>query len=175
MLQNRTLNHVYLIPIILFLGLVVDGLVMNNFSAHLLDKDFTLVPRIFLMLFVAFTTFFPKQPLFLYALLFGIIYDSYYTGVIGIYVTAIASCIYLLKRSQTFLSSAPIVLFIVYIMSICYVDTFVFGVYTVMGIANIPFPVFFSTRLGPTILLNFVILALSYFPLRKLRHWMYSV
>lgn len=175
MVQNRTLNHVYLIPILIFIGLVLDGIVMNIFSPYLLDQNVILVPRIMLMLFVVFTMFFPKQPLFLYALLFGVIYDSYYTGIVGIYVTAIASGIYLLKRSQKFISPAPIMIFIMYIFGIFYVEVFVFAIYTFLGLANIPFAAFLTTRLWPTILLNFFILALAYYPLLKLSRWMYSV
>lgn len=174
MVQNRTLNHVYLIPIFLFIGLVADGSVMNIFSLSLLDQSVVLVPRIFLLLFVVFTLFFPKQPLFLYSLLFGVMYDSYYTGILGIYVTAIASCIYLLKRSQKFISTAPIMVFVIYILSICYVEIFVFSIYTLLGLANMPFAQFLSTRLGPTVLLNLFILILFYYPLDKLRKWMYS-
>lgn len=175
MVQNRTLNHVYLIPLFLFIGLVADGTVMNNFSSYLLDQSVVFVPRIMLLLFVVFTLFFPKQPLFLYALLFGVMYDSYYTGILGIYVTAIASCIYLLKRSQKFISTAPIMVFIVYILSVCYVEIFVFGVYQLLGLATIPFATFLTTRLGPTVLLNLFILILFYYPFHKLSQWMYSV
>lgn len=175
MVQNRTLNHVYLIPFFLFIGLVADGSVMNNFSLYLLDQSVVLVPRIFLLLFVVFTLFFPKQPLFLYSLLFGVMYDSYYTGVLGIYVTAIASCIYLLKRSQKFISTAPIMVFVISILSVCYVEIFVFSIYTLLGLANMPFALFLSTRLGPTVLLNLFILILIYYPLHKLRKWMYSI
>ncbi|MGP6138836.1 MULTISPECIES: rod shape-determining protein MreD [unclassified Jeotgalibaca] len=175
MVQNRTLNHVYLIPILLFLGLVMDGIVMNIFSASFLDQNYVLVPRILLLLFVVFTLLFPKQPLFLYALLFGIMYDSYYTGILGIYVTAIASCIYLVKRSQRFLTTAPVAVFIVYFLSISYVEIFVFGVYSLLGMADLSFGTFIATRLGPTVLLNFFFLALLYVPLLKLSKWMYSV
>lgn len=175
MVQNRTLNHVYLIPIFLFIGLVSDGIVMNVFSRYLLDQSVVMVPRILLLLFVIFTLFFPKQPLFLYSLLFGVMYDSYYTGILGIYITAIASCIYLLKRSQKFISSAPIMAFVVYILSVCYVEVVVFAIYTLIGLASMPFAMFLSTRLGPTVLLNLFILILFYYPLHKLRKWMYSI
>ena len=175
MVQNRTLNYAYLIPIFLFIGLVADGVVTNIFSPYLLDNSVVFVPRIMLLLFVVFTLFFPKQPLFLYALLFGMMYDSYYIGILGIYVTALASCIYLLKRSQKFISSAPIMVFIVYILSVCYVEIFVFGTYSLLGLAPIPFATFLSTRLGPAVLLNLFILIILYYPLRKLSQWMYSV
>ena len=62
MVQNRTLNYVYLIPIFLFIGLVADGVVTNIFSPYLLDNSVVFVPRIMLLLFVVFTLFFPKQP-----------------------------------------------------------------------------------------------------------------
>lgn len=174
MVQNRTLNHVYLIPLLLFIGLVLDGHVMNLFSGPFLVQEFALVPRILLLFLVVFTLFFPKQPLFLYALLFGLVYDSYYIGILGIYVTAMASCIYLLKRSQKFLTPAPIMVFIVYLLAIAYVEIFVFGIYTFLGLASMPFAAFLLTRLGPTILLNFFVLLLLYYPLHQLSRWMYS-
>ncbi|WP_255763843.1 hypothetical protein [Jeotgalibaca sp. MA1X17-3] len=38
MSKNRTVNHAYLIPLLLFFALLLDGIVMNLFSASLLVR-----------------------------------------------------------------------------------------------------------------------------------------
>lgn len=172
--QNRALNHVYLIPIFLYLALVFDGIVMNLFAGQLIDQNYVLTPRFILLVFVLFTVFFPKQPLFLYALLFGIVYDSFYSGVIGLYAAGLATIMYVLKRIQPHIVPTPIVMIALFVLAIGYLEIFIFGMYTFLGYADLSFEVFLSSRLGPTLLLNIILFIACYYPLYRMSQWMYQ-
>ena len=173
MVRNRRLNHAYLIPILIFLGLILDGIIMNVFSSQLIDGSYTLVPRLTVVFLIILSIFFHKQPLFQYALLFGVIYDSYYIGIIGIYTVSLASCIYLLKRSYNFLTITPSTVLLIYVLSLSYVEVLSFTIYVILGYVEMPFSMFLVTRLVPTLLLNVFFLGCSYFPLQKLSQWMH--
>lgn len=174
MVQNRTLNHTYLIPIIIFLALLLDGVLMNVFASQFISSQYVLTPRLLLLVLVLATIFFPKQPLFLYAMLFGFVYDSFYAGVLGIYVAGFAIIIYTLKKSQKHILVTPVVLFFIHILAVSFLELFVFGLYTVLGYANLGMIPFMTERLGPTLLLNIIFFIALYYPTYKLSQWMYE-
>ena len=63
MVQNRSLHHTYLLPLVIYLLLMLDGFLLNVFAKQFLNDDYTLVPHLVLLGFVLFTFYFPKQPM----------------------------------------------------------------------------------------------------------------
>lgn len=172
--QNRTFNHVYLIPLLLYVALIMDGVLMNVFATQFIDQQYVLTPRLLLLIFVLFTVFFPKQPLFLYALLFGIVYDSFYSGIIGFYAAGLAAIMYVLKRIQNHIFASPIIMLLLCVLAISYLEIFIFGMYTFLGYAHMTFQNFLVMRLGPTLLLNVILFIIIYYPIYRLMQWMYD-
>jgi rod shape-determining protein MreD len=132
------------------------------------------VPHLALFGFVLFSYYFPKQPMQLYAVLFGLLFDSYYSGILGVYAVAFAVIVYFVKKMQRFLAENVFVLALLFIVAIVMVDSFVFGFYSLMDITQLDFSAFASERLGPTIVLNIVLFIVIYYPLFKLVGWMYD-
>ena len=174
MSQNRSLNHAYLIPIFLFSALILDGVLMNLFAGQFITANYILTPRLFLLVLVLFTLLFPKQPLFLYALLFGVIYDSYYAGIIGLYAAGFALVIYLLKKVQKYLNPSVLISLLLFVFSQSFLESFIFACYSMLGYTQLTFENFVSLRLGPTLLLNILFFIAVYYPFYKLSQWMYE-
>lgn len=174
MAKHRTLNHAFLIPILLFLALIMDGILMNVFSGQFISQNYVFTPRLLLLGLIFSASFFPKQPIFLYSLLFGVIYDSYYSGVIGLYAAGLATFIYLFKKVQNYIVLSPPVILLVYGISLIYLETFIYAMYGFIGITHISFLMFLSKKLGPTLLLNIVLFIISYYPFHRLSKWMYE-
>nr|WP_319219114.1 rod shape-determining protein MreD [uncultured Trichococcus sp.] len=174
MVQNRSLHHTYFIPLMLYLLLILDGFLINAFPGQFVSEEYILVPHLMLFGFVLFAYYFPKQPMQLYAVLFGLLFDSYYSGILGVYAVAFAVIVYFVKKMQKYLTENVFVLALLFISAIVMVDSFVFGFYSLMGITQLDFSAFASERLGPTIVLNIVLFILIYYPLFKLVGWMYD-
>lgn len=174
MSKNRTVNHAFLIPLLMFLALLLDGIVMNLFSGQFISQSYVLTPRLLLLVLVLSTCFFPKQPIFLYALLFGVVYDSYYSGIIGLYAAGLATFIYLLKKVQNHLEITPGVMVLIYAASLIYLETFIYAMYRFIGMIDLAFGRFLLEKLGPTLLLNLIFLIVFYYPFYKLSQWMYK-
>jgi len=174
MVQNRSLHHTYFLPIILFLLLMLDGFLLNVFARQFLNESYTLVPHLVLLGFVLFSFYFPKQPMQVYAILFGLLYDSYYTGILGVYIVAFSVVVYLIKSVQKHLSENVFVLVLLFFLGIVLVDSFVYGFYSVVGITQMDFSTFSSVRLGPTLVLNAFLFIVVYYPLIKLVAWMHD-
>lgn len=174
MVQNRSLHHTYLLPLVIYLLLMLDGFLLNVFAKQFLNEDYTLVPHLVLLGFVLFSFYFPKQPMQLYAIAFGLLFDSYYTGILGVYIVAFSVVVYLIKSIQRHLSENVFVVVLLFILSIILVDSFVFGFYSVVGITQMDFSTFAAVRLGPTLVLNIAFFIVGYYPLVKLIAWMHD-
>ena len=174
MVQNRSLHHTYFIPVVLYVRLILDGFLINAFPGQFVSEEYILVPHLSLFGFVLFSYYFPKQPMQLYAVLFGLLFDSYYSGILGVYAVAFAVIVYFVKKMQRFLAENVFVLALLFIVAIVMVDSFVFGFYSLMDITQLDFSAFASERLGPTIVLNIVLFIVIYYPLFKLVGWMYD-
>lgn len=174
MVQNRSLHHTYFIPLVLYVLLILDGFLINAFPGQFVSEEYILVPHLSLFGFVLFSYYFPKQPMQLYAVLFGLLFDSYYSGILGVYAVAFAVIVYFVKKMQRFLAENVFVLALLFIVAIVMVDSFVFGFYSLMDITQLDFSAFASERLGPTIVLNIVLFIVIYYPLFKLVGWMYD-
>ena len=174
MVQNRSLHHTYFIPLVLYVLLILDGFLINAFPGQFVSEEYIRVPPLALFGFVLFSYYFPKQPMQLYAVLFGLLFDSYYSGILGVYAVAFAVIVYFVKKMQRFLAENVFVLALLFIVAIVMVDSFVFGFYSLMDITQLDFSAFASERLGPTIVLNIVLFIVIYYPLFKLVGWMYD-
>lgn len=172
--QNRAYRHVYIIPVLLYVSLILDGVLMHLLANQFISQQYVLTPRLVLLLFVLFTVFFPKQPLFLYSLLFGIVYDSFYSGILGPYAAGLAAITYVIKRIQSHIVPSPAILIVLYTLAIGYLEIFIFGMYRFLGVTNISFQLFLSMRLGPTLLLNIIFFIILYYPIYRLSQWMYG-
>ncbi|MFZ2785756.1 MAG: rod shape-determining protein MreD [Trichococcus flocculiformis] len=174
MVQNRSLHHTYFIPVVLYVLLILDGFLINAFPGQFVSEEYILVPHLALFGFVLFSYYFPKQPMQLYAVLFGLLFDSYYSGILGVYAVAFSVIVYFVKKMQKYLTENVFVLALLFILAIVMVDSFVFGFYSLIDITQLDFSAFASERLGPTIVLNIVLFIVFYYPLLKLVGWMYD-
>ena len=122
MVQNRSLHHTYFIPVVLYVLLILDGFLINAFPGQFVSEEYILVPHLALFGFVLFSYYFPKQPMQLYAVLFGLLFDSYYSGILGVYAVAFAVIVYFVKKMQRFLAENVFVLALLFIVAIVMVD-----------------------------------------------------
>ena len=98
--QNRSLHHTYFIPVMLYLLVILDGFLINAFPGQFVSEEYILVPHLALFGFVLFAYYFPKQPMQLYAVLFWLLFDSYYSGILGVYAVAFSVIVYFVKKMQ---------------------------------------------------------------------------
>lgn len=174
MAQSRYLNHAYLIPLLLFLALIADGVLMQQLAPQFLSSNYTLTPRLLLLILVTSTYFFPKQPLFFYALLFGLFYDSYYVGIIGPYAATLGAIVYVQKQLQGYLDEREYAPAILFLAALLLLEIIIYAIYSVLGIGTGTLGAFLLSRLLPTVLLNAVLMGILYFPLYRLSQWMYD-
>ena len=102
------------------------------------------------------------------AILFGLLFDSYYVGVLGIYVALFPIIVYITEKLTKVLHPNPIVVGMMFIIDLSLVETTLYFFYTILKETTMDFNTFMVERLGPTLLLNVVIFIFLYYPLQKL-------
>jgi rod shape-determining protein MreD len=70
-------------PMLIFFGLLVDGLISGAFSNHLYtESGNVMVPRLIILILVLISFYLPRNKMILYGIIFGFLYDSYYVGIL---------------------------------------------------------------------------------------------
>lgn len=152
---------------LLFL-LLLDGGLTFMFYEQLLIGGGLMVPRLFFIGLIIFSFYLPIHDLNIYAILFGLLYDSYYTGVLGIYIAVSLIVVNIVHKLKKHVQSNVLEMGLVAMILIVILEIIVYLVYYAVGIAGIPFIEFIVSRVGPTIILNAVFFLLLYFPISQL-------
>lgn len=155
------------IPLILLVTLLLDGVIATIFSSQLYTSTTDTVSRLVLVCLIFFSFYVDRNPMILFGIIFGLLYDSYYVGILGVYASLFPIVVYLCDKMKKIFNPNILVLFLVGIIQLSLVESLLFGFYTVLDLASIDMSMFLANRLGPTLLLNGIYLLLLYFPLRK--------
>ncbi|KAF1295249.1 rod shape-determining protein MreD [Enterococcus sp. JM4C] len=110
----------------------------------------------------------PKRFMILTTIILGIIYDSYYIGVIGIFAVALpvtVLCMYGLAKT---INTNVFTLFFGYIIFITSFEAISLAIQFIFKLAVIDGSVFITQYLAPTLLLNMGLFVLLIVPFKKL-------
>src|SRR5690625_651119 len=92
------MKRLYL-PLILFLFMVLEGVALELLPANLVMSNSIIVPH-WVFIFLAFIAiFFDEENTYysiLYAVIFGLLIDVVYTGVLGVYMFSYAVSVYVI-------------------------------------------------------------------------------
>lgn len=152
----------------LLLLLLLDGAITFMFYEQLLIAGGLMVPRLFFIGLIIFAFYLPISELNIYAIFFGLLYDSYYTGILGIYIAGSLIIVHTAHNLKKHIQSNILEMGLIAMILIAILEVIVYLVYYAVGIADVSFIEFIVSRVGPTIILNAVFFLLLYFPLSQL-------
>lgn len=152
-----------------FFSFFLDGTITQIFNLQFSDR-FLMVPYLTIIWFIMAVIFLSDYDvkIMIWAFVFGYIYDSYYIGIIGIFLFLIPLIVlltrYLSKLVYASFFSSILISFIdiTVVMSISY---FLDRLSKIASISGSPFLVFV---LWPTLIFNIIIFVIIYFPIRAL-------
>lgn len=161
-------QEIILVGFTLLLSLLLDGAITFMFYEQLLIEDGIMVPRLFFIVLIIFSFYLPINELNIYAIFFGLLYDSYYTGILGIYIAGSLIIVNIAHNLKKYAHSNILEMGLIAMILIAILEVIVHLVYTAVGIAEVPFVEFIVSRVGPTIILNGVFFLLLYYPVSQL-------
>ncbi|WP_042223334.1 rod shape-determining protein MreD [Oceanobacillus manasiensis] len=168
------MKRLYL-PLILFLFLVLEGVALDLLPGRLLTGDLLIVPHWVLIFLVFITIFYENERTyysFIYALVFGLLIDVVYTGILGVYMFSYAFAIYIVHLLNKLVHANIHVSILLGVVAVVLSDISINVIYLVAGVNDMIWQDYFMTRLLPTLISNLVFLVILY-PLfvKRLTTW----
>ncbi|WP_105957166.1 rod shape-determining protein MreD [Apilactobacillus quenuiae] len=155
----------YILPIGILIALFLDGSISLVFS-HLLLNNYYFIPQLtFLWLF--FAMFFIQRiniRIEWWAALSGLIFDMYYTGIIGVYLFIFPLAIYMGKKLYKLLSVDIFSSILIYIIDLSIIYLLSFFVNKLQNLTSMSDSFFLVHVLGPTLIINILFLVILYIP-----------
>ena len=112
--------------------------------------------------------------MFWFAVMVGFMYDSYYSGILGVYMAIFAVIIRLIGHIRGKISINPFTLGLALIFLLTITETGVYIIYTLIGIQHLTVQQFLVQRLASSLILNIVLYYVLYIPLKKFALWVQS-
>ncbi|MCF6138095.1 rod shape-determining protein MreD [Pseudalkalibacillus berkeleyi] len=162
----------FLLPFLTYLLFISESTLMQVFTPQHMDNETIIIPR-FVVIMVCFIGMYitPMRGV-LYGVAFGLLYDLIFTDLIGVYMFSMGLTAYITTFIARYFHGNIFVTLFVMIIGLSAFEFLVFGLYTLIDIANMNLEIFVYQRYLPTLLLNCVFVVLVYYPLRK---WLINI
>ncbi|WP_176447516.1 rod shape-determining protein MreD [Lentibacillus sp. CBA3610] len=164
-----------LILLFLFVLLVMEGVALDILPVSLLKGDFVFVSHWVFMFLILIAIFYDREDTYFsvfYALLFGLLIDIVYTGVLGVYMFSYALGVYLVHGMTKLLHANFFVTLLLGTAGLILAEIFINFIFSVTGIAELAWQDYLVYRLVPTVMANIVFLLILYpFTIKRLVKW----
>lgn len=168
------MRHIFL-PLILLLILVLEGVALDLLPSGLIDGDIMITPHWVLMFLVLIAIYYDRRNSYhsiVYALIFGLLFDIAYTGILGVYMFTYGVTVYIIHELRNMLHSNIYSVLLFGIISIIIADLIINMIYYFVGIMDAEWINYIMSRLLPSILANSIFLLILY-PIfaKRLEKW----
>ncbi|WP_010531125.1 rod shape-determining protein MreD [Lentibacillus jeotgali] len=164
-----------LIPLVLFLLLILEGIALDILPAAFLKGDLVFVSHWVFIFLILVAMFYDRENTYFsvfYGLLFGLLTDVVYTGILGVYMFSYALGAYIVHGLTKILHTNFFVTIVLGTIGLILVEVFVNLVFSVTGIAELVWGDYLIDRLIPTIIVNILFLLVLYpFFVKRLVKW----
>lgn len=158
------MKRIYL-PLILFLFVVLEGVALELLPSNLVMSDLFIIPHWVLVILIFIAIFYDRENTYfsvLYGLIFGLLIDVVYTGVLGVYMFSYALIIYIIHGLIKMLHGNIYVTLLLGFIGIVLADNSINFIYTMVGITDMTWINYIKIRLIPTVVSNLLFLILLY-------------
>ncbi|RYG74823.1 rod shape-determining protein MreD [Lentibacillus lipolyticus] len=154
-----------LIPFLLFLLLILEGIALDLLPVSLVSGELQLVPHWVLLCLILKMMFFDREDAngsVIYGFVFGFLIDVVYTGVLGVYMFSYALVIYIMHGLIKVLHANFYAATLIGVIGVVLADVFINLMYSVAGISEVVWNDYLIYRMLPTALANGLFLVFLY-------------
>ncbi|WP_170007812.1 rod shape-determining protein MreD [Bacillus fonticola] len=156
------------LPAIALLHFYLESYFALYLSAEQIGYEWTLVPR-FLLLFLLFmSAYYKLETAFVYAFIFGALYDIVYTEIIGVYLVLFPMSIWIASKLMRWLQHHIVLLVLIALVAVSCLEWVLYGFQLLVNNTEIGVQTFVLERFVPSILLQLVWLVVFAFFYSKL-------
>ena len=155
---------------ILLPSLTLSIFLLENFYVLFFSRfyEWILVPRFLFCMLFFIVLFYNRSQGFIYAFVFGLIFDIVHTEVLGVYMVLFPLLMFILDRLMTIFHHHLIIIIFVTLLGVTGLEFLVYELNILLQVTNMNLESFVQQRLLPTIYMNGIFLILFSFPLKKL-------
>ncbi|CAH1856394.1 rod shape-determining protein MreD [Convivina intestini] len=153
-------------PLVLFLLLFLDGNLMSSLGGILNHFPFHILPLLTLIwLFYAIEFEVTNRIAFwVYVVLIGLLFDIYYTGILGSYTIAFLAACVVMDRLRPYFDERLMSGLLLCLIGLIIYLLVTYAAGFIINIADVSLGRFLLYELVPTVVLNIIIAALGYYP-----------
>ncbi|UOQ93870.1 rod shape-determining protein MreD [Halobacillus shinanisalinarum] len=161
----------YIIAGLLLILLVMQGMAMSLLPANLVYSDLLITPHWVFCLVIIIAIFYDRDDTYQaiwYGMIFGLLIDVAYTGVLGVYMATYATIAYILHGVKKMVHANFIAASLLAILSVAMADTMLYIIYSFVQVTTFTWGEYVTLRLLPTVAANMIFFIILY-PLVKNR------
>lgn len=165
----------FLIPLGLLIILALQGVAIEIATSFTSMQDVYIIAHWVLVSVICICLFFDSKNSYYgiaYGVIFGLLIDIVYTDMLGTYMLGYGLTMFILQGVKHMFFTNIYTTMLMVAVGIIIADIFIHGIYSMVGIIDIPFWVYVWTRLLPTVLANIIFLIVLYpFVYRRFPRW----
>ncbi|MBS4217009.1 rod shape-determining protein MreD [Bacillus sp. FJAT-49711] len=156
-----------ILPFLLTLCFYIESIFVDFLPTGIFGRDWILVPHFLLVLLIIMGISFFRNRTLIYAAVFGLLFDIYFTEIIGIYLVLFPIAVYISAKLAKILFSNVFTALFTSMLCISLVETIVYGMNILVLRKSMDINEFSMIRLVPTLILNIIFFIIVYFPFNK--------
>lgn len=164
-----------ILPLVLVACFFGESIFVGLFPAEAFSGQRIIVPRFLLTALILMAIYYVKKRTLLYAFIFGLLYDAFYTEVLGVYLFLFPFAVYLTSKIMKILHTHLIMAGVITIVNITIVEFFVYEFNVLVLNAEMTLTEFGDIRLWPTLVLNLAFFIIFSYPLKELILYMKKI
>lgn len=156
-----------IIPIVLlFFSILLDGLIVSLFYAQLLVSFGYMSPRLVVLVVIVLAFYLEPRHMYILTFIFGFIYDSYFSGILGIYMAGLTLVAYFVMQLRKVFDADFVIMILMSVIMITFLELFVFGIYRVVDLTALTTQEFMATRLSASLVFNTISAVVLVYPIK---------
>ena len=157
------MRHIVL-PAIFILAFYLESVFVNFLPASMMSEGRMIQPHFLLILLLVTTVYYKRNQTIAYGFLFGLLFDMYFTGVLGIYLVLFPISIYAMEKLLRIFNANVFTITICTLLLITGNEflEYMFALIVYQVETDVDF--FMKAQLVPTLIANFIFILLIYYP-----------
>ncbi|MBK3914355.1 rod shape-determining protein MreD [Listeria ivanovii] len=154
------------LPAIMVGSFILEGVFSLQFANGLFNDKHLFIPHFLLVMLTIMTCFYKRNTTLVYAFILGLLFDIYYTGVMGIYFAIFPFTVYITDKFMKILQNNVFLVGLIAIFNVILTESLVYAFYYLIGSTTMSITVFIDQRLWTTILFNLAFFLVVFYPFR---------
>lgn len=163
----------YIFPLGLFISLFLDGSLSNVWAKLFFSYPYSMMSEL-VLLWLVLSYYFEEDieiPLIPFAALAGIVFDVYFTGILGLDIFLFPLIVELTKILSRYFSQSFLTIIMIFFIDIVAFVTLTYWAYSLVGITHMNLGDYLVYTLAPTLALNLVYFVILYWPIQAIYTW----